>query len=90
MNSPDWPSPWAPLRCGKKSTAVELVPLPSGSANPLTGFSGNGGFVVGEIAGPGFGSVPPAPGRSPHQLFSAANGTLSFGVVPSSSALIAP
>ena len=76
----------------------------SGVGAPLTGFSGTGGFSVGEIGGGGVtGSVPKL--RTPHQLFSAIRswpypgelllvvtgiGKPALAVVPSACTLIAP
>ena len=59
-----------PLRYGKKSTELEVVPPETVStvAVPLTGFSGACGLVVGKIAGPGLVCEMK---RRPHQLFSA-------------------
>src|SRR4051812_44090718 len=86
--SPVFGSDWKPLRNGKKSTASDVVPVPSGVAVPLTGFSGGTGFVVvGEIAGP---VLVDGPLRMPHQLFSALTGVVVLAVVPSRATLITP
>src|SRR5262249_17681717 len=46
-------SAWLPLRNGKKSTALDVTFVPpSGVDTPLTGFSGIGGLLAGEMAGP--------------------------------------
>src|SRR5690242_3053405 len=88
-NSPVFGSDWMPARNGKKSTASDVVAVPSGVAVPLTGFSGTGGLVVGEIAGPvlvGF-----ALARRPHQLFSALTALVPVaGVRPSRPTLKTP
>ena len=98
-----WPlvgSDCGPLRYGKKSTELEVVPpeTVSSVAVPLTGFSGVCGLVVGEMAGPGLVSELK---RRPHQLPSAlsrlpwlASGP-EFGlpvtaVVPSAARFITP
>src|SRR5215213_10459655 len=81
-------------RYGQNVTALEsdtpAGQLASGTAAPLTGFSGIGGLYVvadgvtasGQTAGPGVGSVT-APVRRPHQLFCASTGLATFGEVPS-------
>src|SRR3954468_9203572 len=82
-------------RYGQKVTALESETpagqFASGTAAPLTGFSGIGGLNVvadgvttsGHTAGPGVGSVT-VPVRSPHQLSCASTGLATFGDVPSS------
>src|SRR3954471_19794281 len=87
-NSPLFGSDWKPLRNGKKSTASDVVAVPSASAAPLTGFSGGAGLVAGEIAGPGL--TARAVVRRPHQLFSAFTGAAVLAVVPSSWTLKTP
>src|SRR3954453_15334270 len=70
-SSPLVGSDCGPLRYGKKSTASDVMlagVAGSAEATPLTGFSGTCGFVVGEIAGPGFVCELY---RRPHQLPSA-------------------
>src|SRR5262249_27261093 len=94
--SPVFGSDWKPLRYGKKSTASEVVPVPSAIAVPWTGFSGAGGLVgtggvavlTGEIAGPVL--VVTALVRRPHQLFSAFTGVVVLAVVPSRPTLKTP